>query len=92
MGGVTSATTLDDVRANRHRFLTPPVALSSLSLKIWASRRVECVNSNHPVLNALEAQLRELRLRYEHHPSEHNRYQLVKLERLITEWAPGSLN
>lgn len=48
------------------------------------------VNNNHPVLNALEAQLRELRLRYAHHPSEHNRYQLVRLERLITEWAPGS--
>ena len=55
----------------------------------WRGQRV---NDNHPVLNALEAQLRELRLRYEHHPSEHNRYQLVKLERLITEWAPGSLN
>lgn len=71
---------------------TGSVARSSFSLKIWVSRRVERVNSNHPVLNALEAQLRELRLRYEHHPSEHNRYQLVKLERLITEWAPGSLN
>ena len=56
------------------------------------SRRSARVNHNHPVLNALEAQLRELRLRYEHHPSEHNRYRLVKLERLITEWAPGSLN
>jgi hypothetical protein len=55
------------------------------------SRWVERLNSNHPVLNSLEAQLRELRLRYEHHPSEHTRYQLVKLERLITEWAPGSL-
>lgn len=55
----------------------------------WRGQRV---NDNHPVLNALEAQLRELRLRYQHHPSEHNRYQLVKLERLITEWAPGSLN
>ena len=56
------------------------------------SRRVERLNRNHPVLNSLEAQLRELRLRYERHPSEHARYQLVKLERLITEWAPGSLN
>jgi pterin-4a-carbinolamine dehydratase len=44
------------------------------------------------VLNALESQLRDLRHRYEHHPSEHNRYQLVKLERLLSEWAPGSLN
>ena len=50
------------------------------------------MNSNHPVLNALEARLRQLRLRYEHQPSEHSRYQLVKMERLITEWAPGSLN
>ena len=67
-------------------------ATSSFSLKIWASRRLERVNSNHPVLNALEARLRQLRLRYEHQPSEHSRYQLVKMERLITEWAPGSLN
>ena len=43
------------------------------------------MNSNHPVLNALEAQLRELRLRYEHHPSEHNRYQLVRLERQLMD-------
>ena len=77
---------------NRHRSATRPVARSSFSLKIWVSRWVERLNSNHPVLNSLEAQLRELRLRYEHHPSEHNRYQLVRLERLITEWAPGSLN
>ena len=61
-------------------------------LRFEASRRGALVNDNHPVLNALEAQLRELRLRYEHHPSEHNRYQLVRLERLIIEWAPGSLN
>lgn len=44
------------------------------------------------MLNALESQLRDLRQRYQHHPSEHNRYQLVKLERLISEWAPESLN
>jgi len=61
-------------------------------LRFEASQRSALVNDNHPVLNALEARLRESRLRYEHHPSEHTRYQLVKLERLITEWAPGSLN
>lgn len=70
----------------------PVAGLLPFRLRFEASQRGALVNDNHPVLNALEAQLRELRLRYEHHPSEHNRYQLVRLERLITEWAPGSLN
>lgn len=70
----------------------PQASLLRFRLRFAVSRRSARVNHNHPVLNALEAQLRELRLRYEHHPSEHNRYRLVKLERLITEWAPGSLN
>ncbi len=49
------------------------------------------MNSNNPVLNSLEAQLQELRLRYQYQPNEHTRYQLVKMERLITEWAPTRL-
>lgn len=53
------------------------------------------VNENHPVLFSLGAQLEELRQAYAHNPSEQNRYQLVRLENLIQQWAPdqaASLN
>lgn len=47
------------------------------------------MNENHPVLNALQAELKVLREQYRHQPNEQNRYRLVKLERLIGEWAPA---
>jgi hypothetical protein len=53
------------------------------------------VNENHPVLFAMDAQLRALREAYAHEPNEHNRYHLVRLESLIQQWAPeaaASLN
>lgn len=46
------------------------------------------MNENHPVLFSLGAQLEELRQAYAHNPSEQNRYQLVRLENLIQQWAP----
>jgi len=89
---VTIDASLPGFGRHRYRSQTFRCGLLRFRLRFGVSRRGALVNDNHPVLNALEAQLRELRLRYEHHPSEHNRYQLVRLERLITEWAPGSLN
>jgi hypothetical protein len=49
------------------------------------------VNDNHPVLFALDAEWRMLRDAYQQAPNEHNRYQLTRLESLITQWAPGRL-
>lgn len=43
---------------------------------------------NHPVLNALEAELELLRREYCSQPSEQTRYQLVRHEQLIAQWAP----
>jgi hypothetical protein len=49
------------------------------------------VYENHPVLNALQSRLRTLRDQYRCDPSEQNRYQLVRHEQLIAQWAPASL-
>ncbi len=46
------------------------------------------VNENHPVLFALDAELEALQETYSREPNEHNRYQLVRLESLIAQWAP----
>jgi hypothetical protein len=46
---------------------------------------------NHPVLNALQSRLKALREQYRHHPSEQNRYQLVRHEQLIAQWVPARL-
>ena len=46
------------------------------------------MNENHPVLVALEQRLRDLRDRYRGQPNEHTRYQLVRQEQLIAQWAP----
>ena len=47
------------------------------------------MNDNHPVLNALEGQLEELRRQYASQPNEQTRYQLVRLEQLILQWVPS---
>lgn len=47
------------------------------------------MNENHPVLNAMQAELRQLREQYRLQPNEQSRYRLVKLERLIGEWSPA---
>jgi hypothetical protein len=49
------------------------------------------LNENHPVLIALEAELAALLEQYRHKPDEQSRYRVVKLERLIGEWAPSRL-
>ena len=49
------------------------------------------VYENHPVLNALESRLNVLRDQYRCTPNEQNRYQLVRHEQLIAQWAPASL-
>jgi hypothetical protein len=46
------------------------------------------VNENHPVLLALKQQLASLRHQYRLHPDEQTRYQLVRHEQLIAQWAP----
>jgi hypothetical protein len=63
----------------------------SISIKIWGQSATASVsmNDNHPVLNALEGQLEELRRQYVSQPNEHTRYQLVRLEQLIRQWAPS---
>ena len=46
------------------------------------------MNDNHPVLFALDAEREALQATYSREPNEHNRYQLVRLETLIAQWAP----
>ncbi|MFM7086279.1 MAG: hypothetical protein ACKOXO_04715 [Cyanobium sp.] len=46
------------------------------------------MNENHPVLNALRQQLDALRHQYRQQPNEISRYQLVRHEQLIAQWAP----
>ena len=43
------------------------------------------MNPEHPVRQGLEAQLRQLRAIYKSRPNEVNRYQMVRLERLLAE-------
>jgi hypothetical protein len=43
------------------------------------------IGSDHPVRLALQAQLRQCWLMYRDLPSEHNRYQLVRLERQLMD-------
>ena len=47
------------------------------------------MNENHPVLLSLDAELDHLRSAYIQQPNEQTRYQLVRLEQLIQQWAPG---
>ena len=44
---------------------------------------------NHPVLNAMETRLEALREEYQRQPCEQSRYQLVRHEQLLAQWAPG---
>lgn len=47
------------------------------------------MNEDHPVLHALQQQLRSFREQYSHLPNEINRYRVVRQEQLIAQWAPG---
>ncbi len=46
------------------------------------------MHNDHPVLHSLEARLTALRQQYLRSPNEQTRYQLVRLEQLIAQWAP----
>jgi hypothetical protein len=46
------------------------------------------VQDNHPVLLSLDAALRSFRSAYEDQPNEQTRYQVVRMESLIQQWAP----
>ena len=46
------------------------------------------MNDNHPVLASMELRLQDLRDSYRSQPNEHTRYQLVRHEQLIAQWAP----
>lgn len=47
------------------------------------------VNDNNPVLTSMELRLGDLQEVYRLQPNEQNRYQLVRHEQLIAQWAPG---
>ena len=49
------------------------------------------MNENHPVLLSLDAELDHLRSAYIQQPNEQTRYQLVRLEQLIQQWAPRAV-
>jgi hypothetical protein len=46
------------------------------------------VQDNHPVLLSLDAALRSFRSAYADQPNEQTRYQVVRMESLIQQWAP----
>jgi hypothetical protein len=55
-----------------------------------AAASVPFMHNDHPVLHSLEAQLQALRDQYDRSPNEQTRYQLVRIEQLITQWVPGA--
>jgi hypothetical protein len=48
------------------------------------------MHNDHPVLHSLAVQLKALQEQYDRSPNEQTRYQLVRLEQLIAQWAPGA--
>ncbi|MCP9938004.1 MULTISPECIES: hypothetical protein [unclassified Cyanobium] len=48
------------------------------------------MNKNHPVYHSLVSRLQSLRDQYRHHPTEGNRYRLVRQEQLIAQWVQVS--
>jgi hypothetical protein len=50
--------------------------------------RPEAMHNHHPVFHSLASRLRALRDQYERSPNEHTRYQLVRYEQLVAQWAP----
>ena len=49
------------------------------------------LNDNHPVLQSMRDELEELQSLYRHEPSDFNRYQLVRQEQRIAQWATAEL-
>jgi len=48
--------------------------------------RASPVNELHPVYNAFNSQLHQLRDLYQRKPDERTRYQLVRHEQLMAQW------
>ena len=48
------------------------------------------MHNHHPVLHSFEAQLLALHDQYDRSPNEQTRYQLVRIEQLISQWVPGA--
>ena len=46
------------------------------------------VQDNHPVMLSLDAALSAFRSAYADQPNEQTRYQVVRMESLIQQWAP----
>ena len=46
------------------------------------------MQDNDPVLLSLDAALQGFRIAYADQPNEQTRYQLVRMESLIQQWAP----
>lgn len=50
------------------------------------------MHHDHPVLHCFEAQLTALRDQYLRSPNEQTRYQLVRIEQRIAQWAPEAIS
>ena len=72
----------EPTKEDRTRPLSPTDSLNILELA------VPPVYDNHPVLTSMELRLQDLRDCYRSQPNEHTRYQLVRHEQLIAQWAP----
>lgn len=47
------------------------------------------MNDTHPVYLSLKLQLDARRDQYQRDPNDQSRYQLVRLEQLLAQWAPA---
>jgi hypothetical protein len=71
-----------------------PFAASADSLKLSSVRPTPFetrMDKSHPVRASMELRLDDLRERYRQQPNEHTRYELVRWEQLIAQWAPSVL-
>jgi hypothetical protein len=57
----------------------------SVNVRVFR-RRAGALNANHPVYNAFNSQLHELRDLYRRKPDERSRYQLVRHEQRMAQW------
>lgn len=60
----------------------------TISLRLYVFKSRSTVNENHPVLLSLSAELTSHQAAYTQTPNEQTRYQVVRLESLIQQWAP----
>ena len=49
------------------------------------------MEKSNPVLASMALRLDDLRERYRCQPNEHTRYELVRCEQLLAQWAPSVL-